>query len=238
MMRFFLSLFILSFVLVSAPLYAADKDKKPESVVRVPDKKEEAATKKGPSGPVKEWIDAENAMIDKLSNAQKESVFILRNKYSVIRVINVVERDIGTAVKSCGKNNPDMKGKMEGRFTQWKNAVNPVIKTAQKQLDADIDAQKIVAPKEFRSVMKLNDKAFEYGEKQIQKSPVSTKEACEGLLNSMDETEDNMIKLLRQSLLPESVIKSRIKAEEKAEKKAQKATSEPEEKQKDAPAAK
>jgi hypothetical protein len=224
---FFIAVIMLSFV--ASPLYAEEKnsaketEKKAQSVVRVPEKNK---AKDGPSGPVKEWIDAENAMIDKLSKAQKESIFILRNKYSVIRVINVVERDVGNAVKSCGKNNPDIKKQMDDRFTQWKNAVNPIIKTAQKQLDSDIDAQKIVAPKEFRSVMKLNDKAFEYGEKQIQKTPVTTKDACGDLLNSMNKTEDDMIKLLRQTLLPESVIKTRAKTEDKK----QKAQTKPEEK--------
>lgn len=212
------SYLFLALVIISVlPVSANAQDKKEASSQS--EKTTVLAKQNGPSGPVKEWIDAENAMIDPLPSKAKESVFILRNKHSVIRVIGVVERDIGSAVKACGKANPDMKSNMEDRFTQWKNAVNPIIKTAKKQLDADIDGQKIVDAKEFRRVMKLNDKAFEYGEKQIQKTPVTTKEACAGLLASMDRTEDDMIQLLRQTLLPESVIQSRAKAADKAEKK-------------------
>lgn len=219
MIRLFIFTAIVLLPLFYVPAQAAEEVKKPQSVVRVPDKKEDAAIQKTPSGPVKEWIDAENAMIDKLNDPQKESIFILRSKYSIIRAINVVERDVGAAVKSCGKHNPDIKTKMEDRFGQWKNAVNPVIQAAKKQLDTDIGALKIVSPKEFRNVMVLNDKAFEYSEKQIQKSPSTTKDACEGLLASMNDTENNMIQTLRQTLLPESVIKSRAKAEEKAQAK-------------------
>lgn len=202
-------------LLIAAPSYAQEKktEEKPAKEATTV-----LAKKTGPAGPVKEWIDAENAMIDKLPNAQKESIFILRNKHSVIRVIRVVERDIGSAVKACSSKNPDMKSKMNDRFTQWKNAVTPIIKTAEKQLNADIDSQQLVDAKEFRRVMKLNDEAFEYGEKQIQKTPVSSKEACEDLLSSMDRTEDDMIQLLRQTLLPESVIQSRAKTAEKQEK--------------------
>ncbi len=193
-------LFLVLATLVALPVCVQAQDKK--ETPKVTEKTTVLAKKSGPSGPVKDWIDAENAMIDKFSKAQVESILILRNKHAYIRVTEVLERDIGNAVKACGKANPDIKAKMDGRFTQWKNAVNPIIKTAKKQLDTDIDGQKIVEPKEFRRVMKLNDKAFEHGEKQIQKTPVTTKEACEGLLASMDRTEDDMIKILRQTLLP------------------------------------
>ncbi len=159
--------------------------------------------------PVKEWIDAENALIKPLSEKDKESFFILRNKYSVIRVVGIVERDVGNAVKSCGDNNPDMKDKMNTRFKQWKGAVDPIIDTAKKTWEKDMNAQTIVDAKEARHVLKLNDKAYEYGEKQIVKNPVSSKEACEGLLESMDDTEDKMVTLLQQTLLPESVIRTR-----------------------------
>jgi len=171
------------------------------------------------SAPVQKWIDSENAMIDPLNKDQKESVYILRHKYSIIRAIGVVKRDIDKAVTSCVKENPDIKKSMEDRFTQWKNAVDPIIKTAEKQLNVDIDAQKIVEPKAFRSVMTLSDKAFKYDDSKIEKKPVSTKEACGGLLESMNDTENNMIKLLREALLPESVIKSRDKMNKKEQRK-------------------
>jgi hypothetical protein len=164
----------------------------------------------GPApGPLKTWIDAENALIDPLNDKDKESFFILRNKYSVLRVIRIVGRDIGNAVKSCGSKNPDMKDKMEGRFKQWQGAVDPILDSAKKTLDQDIENQKIVDVKKARTVLKLNDEAYEFGDKQIAKTPVTTKEACQGLLDSMDRTEDQMVTLLQQTLLPESVIRKR-----------------------------
>ncbi len=219
--KFFLSTMIVGLSLLAAPVFAQDKTKnkpaeKPvESVVKK--KTPPAAAPAGqPTGPVKDWIDAENAMIDPLSPKNQESVFILRNKYSIIRVIGIVERDVGNAVKSCGDKNPDMKKQMDDRYKQWKNSVNPIITTARKQLDKDIDGQKIVDVDQFRKVLKLNDKAYEFGDKQITKTPVTTPEACKGLLISMDRTEDEMITLLRQTLLPEEVIRKRgIEAEKK-----------------------
>jgi hypothetical protein len=211
---------------LAIPAFAQDKAKeepkkkneKVESVVRKP---AESSAKPGePTGPVKEWIEAENKLIDPLSAKDKESFFILRNKYSIIRVINIVERDIERAVQSCGDKNPNMKQKMDDRFKQWTSAVNPIIETARKQLDKDIDSQKMVDPKKARQVLKLNDEAYEYGEKQIVKTPVTTPEACEDLLASMDRTEDEMILLLRQTLLPEDVIRKRSSTAQKTEKPA------------------
>lgn len=228
--EFFLSA-MLGLSLIGSPAYAQDAKKeesKPaakkeapvESVMKKPLKAEIPA---GPTGPVKEWIDAENALIDPLADKDKESFFILRNKYSVIRVIGVVERDIGNAVKSCSDKNPSLKTEMNDRFTQWKNSVNPIVVTAKKQLERDIDAQKVVDPKKARDVMKLNDKAFEYTDGQVTKTPVTTVEACRDLLASMDRTEDNMVTLLQQTLLPESVIRKRSVDANKAEAKAKKA---------------
>jgi hypothetical protein len=229
------SLLLLSLILAfAAPLPAVAQDKAPplEEIKKEPAKpaeKSKADLKKSAeeSPPavaenpaLKKWIDAENALIDPLSNKDKESFLILRNKYSIIRVVGIVERDIGEAVKSCGKKNPDMKEKMDSRFKQWQGAVNPIIDTAKKTFEKDINNQKLVDPKEAKKVLKLNDEAYEYSEKQITKLPVSTKEACEGLLSSMNRTEDNMIKLLQKTLLPESAIRAEQEQIEKAKAKS------------------
>jgi plasmid rolling circle replication initiator protein Rep len=48
----------------------------------------------------------------------------------------------------------------------------------------------------------------------------SKKEHCEGLLASMDRTEDQMIRLLEQTLLPESVIRQKYENAQKEKAKA------------------
>ncbi|PZQ45898.1 MAG: hypothetical protein DI551_06130 [Micavibrio aeruginosavorus] len=228
-----LSAVCLSFLLSASALAAEEKAQtkpvaeKPVATKPATKKEEEtpdtvlAQPKKTEETPVTKWIAAENALIDPLSDKDKESFFILRNKYSMIRVTRVVERDIGAAVESCGDKNADIKAKMDARYKQWKNAVDPILDTAKKQLDKDLASQKIVDPKKAKNVLDLNDEAYVYSEKQITKMPVSTKEACENLLMSMDHTEDNMVTLLQQTLLPENVIRQRrdaIKREQEKQK--------------------
>lgn len=197
-----------------------------------------------PTGVTKEWIDAENKLIDPLNEKDKETVLIMRNKYSYIRATRVVSRDVGNAVKSCGDKNPGMKDKMDARYKQWRSAIDPILDTAQKQLDKDIDAQKVVDAGDLRDVLDLHDEAYEAAEKQITKTPVTTKDACEGTLASMDRTEDNLIAILQQTLLPENVIRKRaadaekMVAKEKAAKQAsQKAAPKADDKPDDKPKA-
>jgi len=207
------SLFVFAIALsISVSAFAQDKkaEAPKESVVQA-----QAADEK--NTPITKWVAAENALIDPLSDKDKASFFILRNKHSIIRVIRVVERDVGSAVKACGDNNKDMKEGIDARFRQWQNAVDPILDTAQKQLDKDLKAQKLVDAKEAKRVLKLNDEAYEYGEKQITKRPVTSKEACENLVRSMDRTEDEMISLLQETLLPESVIRDRAERMEREE---------------------
>lgn len=192
-----------------------EETKKAESVL-----KKEGAAPAPENTPVTKWMDAENALIDPLSDKNKESFFILRNKYSVIRVVGVVERDVGAAVKACGKANPDMKDKMDTRFKQWQGAVDPIIDTAKKTFDNDLKVQKIVDEKDARKVLKLSDEAFEYSDKMTTKQPVTSEEACQKLLDSMDRTEDKMIEILEATLLPESVLKQQRDLSQKAKAKA------------------
>lgn len=168
-----------------------------------------AKDKKTETTPVDKWIAAENKLIDTLNYTGKESFFILRNKHGVIRSVRYVHRDVGKAVKACGAENPDLKKPMADRFQQWESAVIPVLDLAEKFLKEEVQTQKIVHASDYHHVMKLNDKAFEYSEEQVEKQIVTSKEACEGLLESMDRTEDKMVELLQDMLLPESVIRER-----------------------------
>ena len=131
-----------------------------------------------------------------------------------MRSIEIVRRDIQNAVKACGKANPDLKKEMNKRYKSWEKAVMPILKTSQKFLETELKEQDAFHISDYRHVMKLNDKAYEYSESKIEKTPVTTVEACEGLLASMDRTEDKLIGLLQEILLPEEVVRKRLERAE------------------------
>lgn len=206
------SLLLLSFIGVFAA-HAADKEevKKLEAENRA---KVEAEIKK--DTPISEWISSENALLKRLAKPSQESFFIFRNKHSIIRAVESVQRDVGNAVKACSKNNKDMSKEMNARFNQWSDSITPILKEAKKFQAKELDEQKAFHVSDYNHVMGLNDKAYTYSEKQVKKTPVTSKESCQGLLASMDRTEDNLIDILQDALLPEDVVRERVEQANKA----------------------
>ncbi len=188
---------------------AKDEAKKEEKVITATEDKT----------PLTEWIEAENKLIDTLSADNKKAFYVMRNKHGILRSIRVVDRDVGKAVKACAKANAGLKQEITERYKDWQNAVLPILDTAEKFLNEEVDTQTVVVPSDFKYVLKMNDKAFEYGEKQIRKEPVTTEEACRGLIDSMDRTENDLIELLQDALLPEEVIRQRLERLEKEKEK-------------------
>jgi len=196
----FLILFFCLLVFVATPSFAQDK-KEPKEVT-----------------PITKWIDAENELLDSLPKENQKVFFILRNKHSVIRTIDVVHRDIKSAVKACGKENKGIRKEMNARLKEWESAVLPVIKEAQKFLKRELKEQEAFHATDYKHVTKLNDKAYKFSESKVEKQVVTTEKACRGLLNSMDDTEDKLISLLQDILLPQEVIQNRVERDAKNKK--------------------
>ena len=168
------------------------------------------------ANPVTEWREAEQQFMATLPRANQEVFFILKNKHNVIRTIEVVHRDVAKAVKACGKANRDIKEPISDRLKSWENAVLPILKTAGQFLETELKDQQAFHISDYRHLIKLNDAAFAYSDAQIEKQIVTTSEACRKLLRSMDRTEDELVSLLQDILLPEEVIRKRVK-KDKAE---------------------
>ena len=224
-----LSLTVLSLMLMTAhPVNAQDKSSKEETKVSKEEakklieenrKKVEAEIKK--ETPITEWISSENALLKRLPKKNQQTFFIIRNKHSVIRAVETVRRDVGNAVEACSKNNRDMAKPMKKRFKEWTNSIDPIIKDAKGFLEIELKEQEAFHVTDYKHITKLNDKAYSFSEKQIKKTPVTTKEACQGLIASMDRTEDNLINILQDTLLPEEVVRERAEQADKAKKKAE-----------------
>lgn len=167
--------------------------------------------------PITKWIEAENSLVKDLSATDQETFFIIRNKHSVIRSLRVVRDDIGSAVKACSTENPAIKEEMNTRFSDWKNAVEPILKEADKFLRREIKSQKVVSSREFRNILNMNDTAYEFSSAKIEKRPVTDEKSCKKLLASMDRTENELIALLQNILLPEEVVRERLEQQKKKE---------------------
>lgn len=170
--------------------------------------------------PITEWISSENALLKRLPEQNQQIFFILRNKDSVIRAVETVKRDVGNAVEACSENNKDMADKMNERFDQWTGVIDPILSDAKKFLEVELKEQEAFHIPDYRHITDLNDKAYKFSESQVKKTPVTTPKACQGLLDSMDRTEEELINILQDALLPEEVVRKRVEAIKKAENEA------------------
>lgn len=201
-MRYLLILTLMFTLNVSAAL--AEEDAKPEKQVE--------------ENPITKWVTAEKKFMKSMPRANQEVFFVLRNKHNVIRTIEIVHRDVAKAAKACGKENEDIKKPINARLKSWEKAVLPILKTAEKFLETELKDQDAFHVSDYRHVTELNDEAFEYSDAQVEKQIVTTPEACQKLLESMDRTEDELVSLLQEILLPEEVIRKRVKKDIEKEK--------------------
>lgn len=180
-MRFF-AVFVMM-VLVSVPAFAEDK-------------------KQPPMTPVTKWMAAESAVVAKLSDEERDYYFILRNKYGLIRALRIVRDDVGRAVQECGLANPDMQDRMNVRYDAWRDSVDPILRDADRFLNAEIKTQKMVSRRTFNKMTELNDEAYDFQKSAIEKNVNTSAGSCERLLASMDRTEEDMLRLMSEILLP------------------------------------
>ncbi len=178
---------------------------------------------------------AEEFMKD-LNEANQRHFSVLHSNYNMIKVVETVRESVDEAVDACGDANPDMEDALETRFGEWKAAVSPVIKEADANVDNMIVAQEYAKPKEIQKFLKLIDKVRKEQGKLVKRNPVVSAEACQSLLEKMNGTQENMVKLLQSTLvtLPQVMQMmddaERAKADAKAREQAEKEQAEAEKK--------
>ncbi len=150
-----------------------------------------------------------------LSQPQMKTVLALRESYGLIRSVEIVQRDIGRAVRLCGEDNRDLKDPMAARFKKWSSVVDPVLKERMGALQDAIDKQDFTKPEKIRGYFKALDDAAIYAEKKFDKRVITTEEACKSLLQSMDGTQHQVAEIMKDLKVPEIA-----PAEEAAEKDA------------------
>lgn len=142
----------------------------------------------------------ENAAKELAENLNPEDIerFIeVKENFGMIRAVRVAHKDIKNAVKQCGKKNPDMKKDMNEALSSWEETVKPRLDTHEKSIKTAIDDN---FPKDYAAKIKtylgLIDKAATFANGKIEKTPVTSPEACTGLLESMTGSQEKLGGLL------------------------------------------
>lgn len=136
-----------------------------------------------------------------LKPREKNHLFITYSNYNIIETVRTVQTDVSNAVDACTKKNPDMKEDMDTRFKAWSDVVDPLLEEATANLNNMVLAQEYTSKQKMDEIFAAVDEARESTSSHIQKIPVTTPEACEYMLNKMDETQETMTGLLRSTLI-------------------------------------
>ncbi|MDB5491787.1 MAG: hypothetical protein JWO78_1636 [Micavibrio sp.] len=182
-------------MLAASPVYAADET----AAAPVKEGAGKAAPEKVTDNPYRLKVDKRSKEIGaKLQPKELEHLAYIREGFGILRAVYMVERDVGTAVKACGRDNPALREGMDRRFSSWTGAVDPVMKEKQDRIDAAVNDQTYIKPKEIKDYLKLIEQAAEHANRTIDKEIITTPEACNSLAASMDRTQDTVAKLLGQ----------------------------------------
>ena len=150
---------------------------------------------------------ATDSMMKGLDENHLKQFSAIESSYGTIRAVEDVQMSLSRAVKSCSEANQDMAKPLSDKFELWKADVRPVMKKARTKLDKMILLQGFAQPSQVRSYLKKFDAAVVYRNQGIKSVPVTTKESCEKMQDSMTKTQENLVKLLTDTLNLNSSLK-------------------------------
>lgn len=153
---------------------------------------------------------------------------IIYSNYNMLKVVETVQDDVEMATKKCIEVNPEMDGELKARHTAWYESIKPVLAAAEQNVNTMVLSQEYAKPKEIEAFFKKIDKERKKQAGEVKKMPVTSKEACEHLLKTMDSTQEQLIELLEATLVSTPQAVQRALDEREAAEKAEAAKREAE----------
>ena len=152
------------------------------------------------STPLTRLNDATKKMLTGLDKNQTLQFAAIRNNHGIIRAVEDVEDNITSANTSCSKAHPEFANAMNTRVDQWKADIDPLLVQARDKLSTMIKLQDFAKPAEARGYLKQIDEAVAYKNRNLKLIPITDKEECRKLLVKMDDTQEDLKKLLVESM--------------------------------------
>ena len=174
-------------VMAVAPVHAADKaDEKP-----VP------AAVQAPSNP---HMDEMNSKARKLaaSLSEEEAMYfaVVRENFGILRSIDVARGSVKEAVAQCADKNPDLKDGINARYKEWDKAITGATGPQQKAMDKAVTKDHFSDPAPVKDYLGTIDKAARFADDKMEKTVVTTPEACHHLMDSMGDTQETILQLV------------------------------------------
>lgn len=131
-----------------------------------------------------------------LDDNDRRHFYTLYNNNNLISTVKYVRDHIGEAIDACSENNPDMEDDLRARYKKWTDAVNEKLEEAEAQVENMVLVQEYATDDAINEVLKQADDLRAKTQENVERIPVTSPEACEYLLNKMDETQETMLRYL------------------------------------------
>jgi hypothetical protein len=122
----------------------------------------------------------------------------------MVRAVKLVRGDVENAITQCREKNPDMDSAMKERFTKWSGAIDPVLSDNDKKMKESLASGLFKDPVRVQEYLDAIDSMAKHADEKTDKQVVTTKEACDSLLKSMDNTEPGLTKILSEIAWPQA----------------------------------
>lgn len=152
---------------------------------------------------LKEMNDQAEALSKTLTKEEAALLGQIRDNFGIIRSIEVARKSVKQAAAMCSEKNPDLKDEMTKHQKEWHENIGASLDRQQKSLDKSITKKRFADPKAIKTYFETIDNAARFADNDIEKTIVTSPEACKNLMNSMAETQKTITGMLDAMTWPE-----------------------------------
>ncbi len=149
--------------------------------------------------------DQARMLASRLSREEAQALGSVRENFGILRSIDVARASVRDAVAMCAENNPDMAGDMNGKFEIWNETLDEALTTQEDNMERVVTSDVFTDTDAVKDYLDTVDKAARYADDQLEKQIITTLEACQNLMNSMDGTAETITGMLGDMVWPDPV---------------------------------
>ncbi|MGH1377886.1 MAG: hypothetical protein ACRBB3_03605 [Alphaproteobacteria bacterium] len=139
-------------------------------------------------------------LVPTLTREEAAHFIALYKNYTLYSMVKAVDADVNNAVSKCADNNKSMKDELENRFEEWEKKVGTTLKEAHANINNMAISQSYIPQSNLNTMFGLIEEIRAVNSSRFETTPVTTPEACEFMISKMDETEESMGRMLKETL--------------------------------------
>ena len=139
-------------------------------------------------------------LVPTLTRDETAHFISMYKNYTIYSMVKAVDKDVENAVSKCADNNKSMADELDSRFEEWEKKIRVTLKEAHANINNMAISQSYVPQSNLKTMFGLIEEIRSVNSSRFETTPVTTPEACEFMISKMDETEESMGRMLKETL--------------------------------------